>query len=301
MFSGETITRNWACHYGGRTELQFNIASETLPNGISQFRHGVAFSFSLSQALQTLEPLYSKVRRFNEFLRLYPERFQHMRMWHFQVTLNIRSEDYSPAPIPEELIKENNFVFLGKHQPVIRELDYDAILADFDELLPLYEYTEGGGAKEPFIIAPETPFSFRSGCRTRTKWTIATPKQQEIDVELRHNHMQELLYNRLCECHAPSCVGTEVPTGTGMRIDVVVKLPDGYVFYEIKTDSSPRACLRQAIGQLLEYSFWPKSQGVKRLVIVGSSALDDYGKQYLDLLNERFSLPLGYEHTELTT
>jgi hypothetical protein len=44
----------------------------------------------------------------------------------------------------------------------------------------------------------------------------------------------------------------------GTVIDVVVKMKNEYWFYEIKTALTPRACLREATGQLLEYGFGPE-------------------------------------------
>ena len=68
-----------------------------------------------------------------------------------------------------------------------------------------------------------------------------------------------------------------------------------YWFYEIKTAQSPRACLREAVGQLLEYSFWPGGQHASRLTVVGETAIDNDGLEYLRRLKERFSLPIEYE------
>jgi hypothetical protein len=41
-------------------------------------------------------------------------------------------------------------------------------------------------------------------------------------------------------------------------MDVVVRLGIRYWFYEIKTALSARACIREALAQLLEYSYWPE-------------------------------------------
>ena len=49
-----------------------------------------------------------------------------------------------PGRIPPEAAKEGVFLFLGKCLPVER-LNYELILDDFDELLPLYRYVESGG------------------------------------------------------------------------------------------------------------------------------------------------------------
>jgi hypothetical protein len=81
IFRSQTIEEDWAFHYGGRSELQFNIGREDVFEGI-ELRHGVAFSFELSQTLPSIDVLIPKVRHFDDYLRANPEAFAEMRMWH---------------------------------------------------------------------------------------------------------------------------------------------------------------------------------------------------------------------------
>jgi hypothetical protein len=94
-------------------------------------------------------------------------------------------------------------------------------------------------------------------------------------------------------------VGTEKASGVGTRIDVVVRQGNEFWFYEIKTAQSPRACLREALGQLPEYAFWPGAQAASRLIVVGESAIDDDGSEYLRRLRDRFGLPIEYEQISI--
>ena len=88
----------------------------------------------------------------------------------------------------------------------------------------------------------------------------------------------------------------EQPSGLGTLIDVALRMANGqYWYYEIKTASSPRGCLREALGQILEYSFWPGAQEASRLIVCGESALDGNGEAYLRVLQTRFRLPIAYE------
>ena len=294
IFSGQTTRDDWAFHHGGRTELQFNIGKDG--SGGSMLRHGIAFSFETSQTLPTIDPLTPKVRLFNDFLQLYPDKYADMRMWHFD--RGNRSDEYMPSSIPPERVKENVFVFLGKRKP-IEQLDYHRILDDFDRLLPLYRYVESGGSSQPTTIINDIAFSFTPGCTIKLDQTTAHHTQGPIDVALRHNDMQEMLYNTLVSKYGEENVGTELPSGVGTSVDVVVQHSDSFWFYEIKTAHSPRACIRQAIGQLLEYSYWPTAQEAAKLIVVGEMPLDSEGEAYLSLLNNRFSLSIAYEHVVL--
>jgi hypothetical protein len=117
----------------------------------------------------------------------------------------------------------------------------------------------------------------------------------QLDIALRHNEIQRALYWRLVEQYGEDNVGTECSGLFGTRIDVVVRDGPNWWCYEIKTSHSPRACMREAVGQLLEYSFWPGRQSAPRLVVVGETPLDDDGAAYLTRLKQFVDLPLEYE------
>ena len=291
IFSPQTTHDKWAFHHGGRSELQFNIGLENIA-GTPELRYGVAFSFETSRTLPSIDILVPKVRLFNEFMRLYSELYEDMRMWHFHKTQ--RSSDYIVGPIPPELVTKGVFIFLGKRQPM-EHIEYESILNDFDRLLPLYKYVESAGASQPIPMPSETPFSFSPGCSIGPPSAKATRVQKQIDISLRHNKLQAALYQRLVSEYGADNVGTEIPSGVGTSVDVVVRRTDGYWFYEIKTSHSPRACLREAVGQLLEYAFWPGAQEATRLIVVGETEIDKDAEEYLRRLKERFALPIEYE------
>src|SRR3989338_1627337 len=157
IFSVHTTFENWAFHHGGRTELQFNIGYADGEND-DDLRHGVAFSFKLSQTLKSIDVLVPKVKFFNDFMKLNASDFSDMRMWHHD---DQRSLDYPPGPISSALVTEGVFVFLGNRQPA-KKIDYETILADFDLLLSLYRYVESGGTSAP-VPLPKSGFDFKPG------------------------------------------------------------------------------------------------------------------------------------------
>lgn len=289
IFSVQTTFDDWAFHHGGRTELQFNIGYADGDNN-DDLRHGVAFSFELNQTLQSIDVLVPKVRFFNDFVKLNAGEFSDMRMWHYD---DQRSADQPPGPISSALVTEGVFVFLGNRQPA-RKIDYEKILDDFDRLLSLYRYVESGGTTAPLPL-PKTGFDFRPGCSKKVTTAKATLAEKELDLDLRHNLLQEALYRRLASKFGKDNVRTEQPSGVGTQIDVVVRMKNEYWFYEIKTALTPRACLREAIGQRLEYGYWPGAQEPSRFIVVGESPTDEDGQEYLCRLRKRFSLPIEYE------
>ena len=286
----------YAFHYGGRKELQFNIGSE--PE--DRRRHGVAYSFERSQTLPEPELLLPSVKRFNEFLRLHPDQFSDMWMWHWdnerqrgQPHRRKRSSDYRPAPIQADLIRRGVFVFLGRMQPS-DAIDYDLIMDDLDRLLPLYRFAEGGEAYPVTVEPTNDGFQFKSGCSIKPTSTTASLAERQLNIDLRHNELQRALHDHLAGLHGVGNVGTELASAGG-QVDVVVRRGDKFWFYEIKTSMSARGCIREALAQLLEYSFWPGAQKADKLVIVGEPALDSESKQYIGVLREEFVLPIEYQ------
>lgn len=144
-----------------------------------------------------------------------------------------------------------------------------------------------------FEEARNTKFTFSPGCTIKPSSTSATQSAQTIDHNLRHNDIQYALYQYLSNQYGKDSVGTEIPLRTGV-IDAVLMINDHYHIYEIKTALSARACIREALAQLLEYSYWPGNQEAKKLVIVGEPCLDDDTAQFLNVMRNRFSLPLSY-------
>ena len=288
IFQGKTIADHWACHYGGRSELQFNIGTYT-ENGDEYLRFGVAFSLEPSQSLPDISKLLTSVRRFNDYLRANPDEFADLRMWHHD---EHRSPSYSPSQIPDERFRAGTFIFMGARCRE-DEVDPDRILDLFERLLPLYVFVESRDAVGVTSTKRST-WSFKPGCAVKPVRTNATQSQRTLDVSLIHNELQQALFDQLVGEFGEGNVGTESATATG-SVDVVVRQPDGdYSFFEIKTATTARGCVREAIGQLLEYAFWPGGPAVARLVVVGEPEQDEECWEYLRTLRDRFALPLEY-------
>ncbi len=144
---------------------------------------------------------------------------------------------------------------------------------------------------------PSKPFKFKSGHNPKKTGVVKVGvSKAEAEAELRHNKIQTLLYNNLCAIHGRKFVGTENGTGSGTSIDLVVETPKFRWFYEIKTSDSVRACIRQAIPQLLEYAYWQcDASTADKLIVVGPSAITPDAEKYLSFLQKTFKLELFYE------
>ncbi|HEU0079864.1 MAG TPA: hypothetical protein VFQ76_19615 [Longimicrobiaceae bacterium] len=294
IFSWHTIKSDYAFHFGGRTELQFNVGFEAV-DGASRFRHGVAFSLEPGINLKDVSILFPQIRKFNEFLRLYPDEFADMALW-FWWRGNC-SPDLLPGAISEETARTGTFICLGKHYSPT-EIDYEVILQDFDRLLPLYEFALGS-TEFPEISRPG-PGGFQAGHQPKAAATLANRRGGQINVSLRHNLLQDQLHRELSSEYGSAGVRTEYSTALGTRIDTVVQDANGKIYYEIKTGSTARSCIREALSQLLEYAFWPGAEVPTRLVIVGEPTLDADAAAYLGTLKSRFRLDIEYRQIVMT-
>jgi hypothetical protein len=142
------------------------------------------------------------------------------------------------------------------------------------------------------------PFLFTKGHIPKKigKVKITAPTT-DAEADLLHNAMQTKLFNELVVVHGEDCVGTENNSGSGTAIDLVVQTATFRWFYEIKTADSVKACIRQAIPQLLEYAYWQgDAHRAQKLIIVGPKPITSEGEAYLQFLRDTFRLELYYEH-----
>ncbi|QEM06422.1 hypothetical protein DIU31_023980 [Mucilaginibacter rubeus] len=78
------------------------------------------------------------------------------------------------------------------------------------------------------------------------------------------------------------------------RVDIKAVLPDGtWHYFEIKTDS-PKRSIRNAIGQVMEYAYYPAVERAKKIIVVGQREPEPNSIDYLEYLRERFDLPISY-------
>ncbi len=289
--------RAYVFHVGGLSELQFNLGFEDVRD-VTTFRHGVAFSLQTTRDLPTIESLVPKIARFNEYLHIYHEDFAGFEMWNWSD--GSRSDNYPVAPIPDSQVKDQTFIFIGRLQPA-NAIHVGMILNDFDRLLPLYEFVEG---TDTFPArAPESQrkgFVWSPGNKARVTGTTSEHSAQTVEKSLRHNQIQPALFEHLKSIYGDSVSGEQL-TADGTYIDAAVRQGGEYTYYEIKTGLSAQSCIREALGQLLEYSYWPGAQPATRLVIVGEPPLDKHASAYLETLRKQFSLPVEYRRFDMNS
>lgn len=284
-----TLTEGWAYHYGGRSEIQFNIGFED-----EGFRYGLAFSLEPSQTLPDITVLYPKILKLNCLIREKPELFKQFRMWYWQY--GERSEIFKVMEIGEDLISPGTFIFFGSLVDNLK-IDFDEILKTFDYLLDVYLIIERNDFTKSIPlsdISTNNSFVFDNKDKNPARNKSYSIIQREIDIEIRHSYLQEELKNQLENEFGKENVSIENPFN-GNKIDLVVKDKNEYHFYEIKTGSTPMMCVRQAIGQLLEYAYSNCEINASKLFIASEFDIDEKTKRYLEYLRNMFNLPIYFK------
>jgi hypothetical protein len=113
-------------------------------------------------------------------------------------------------------------------------------------------------------------------------------------ADLKHNKIQEELIRRLVEEHGEAAVQREENW-----VDVKLVLPDEIVFYEVKSASYPNICIRQALGQVLDYVFKNKDTRKKRIVVVGPYPPNASDRKFIDFIKAMLNIEFSYENIDL--
>lgn len=143
---------------------------------------------------------------------------------------------------------------------------------------------------------PSAPRIRKGGWITTTKSHLRQGSNP-IEVTPEHARMHKKLEALLVSRYGKQSVTTEFE-----GIDVCVRTASEVILYEIKSDASPRAVIRNALGQVLEYAYYrPKLwKGLAvRLVIVGRNSPGSAEQKYLHRLRTEFRLPVSYQTVKI--
>ena len=169
-----------------------------------------------------------------------------------------------------------------------------------DPAIPSFYYNLLNKTQDPNLAkAISNTFIFKPGHNPGKNKTVTKSKGGKKDKSLFHNEMQTKIFLLLEANYKKGNVGTENDLGYQTKVDIVVKDKNGFVFYEIKTSQTAKAAIREAIGQILEYAFWPDKKYAKKLVIIAPPTPTSDAKIYIKRLRKEFSLPIYYQQFDV--
>lgn len=181
---------------------------------------------------------------------------------------------------------------------------------DFDSTIGTYHYsfvkdkvekkTEELTDKKP---AEKRIFIFKPGKSEKSlSKKVSRRTAKTVESKPVHNTIQEILYSYLAGKHGENFVSMEANTGMGTFIDLVVQVKDGLILYEVKSYVSVMNSIRVALGQLVEYAFYPEAiKQLKELIIVSHISPDESDIEYLKSIRENSSLKVYYQVVDISS
>lgn len=195
---------------------------------------------------------------------------------------NVKFEASQINEIPIDLIPITDKEHIPSNRYNLMNIS-DVIQKEYDEKVKSKFSFENSGSKEADL---ETNGKRKSN-------------RTEIELEYRHNVLQKKFLKFLQNKYGKSFVKRECKAFGASRIDITQKTKTGFVFYEIKTYNSLRYSIRESIGQLLEYCFYPNVIEAEKLVLVSDVSPSEEIKRYLLHIKEYINIPFSYLHFDI--
>lgn len=121
------------------------------------------------------------------------------------------------------------------------------------------------------------------------KESLRKSSLKQVTISKRHNKLQQKIHDELVAQGYDAIMEEN-------NIDIKVEHPDRVDFYEVKITNSAKNCIRQALGQIIEYSYDFNSEKNKRLIIVGNHPLTEADESYVNFLKHNLLLPFEFEY-----
>ena len=143
-------------------------------------------------------------------------------------------------------------------------------------------------------VIEKSIFKFVSGLRCPKDVTNRGMISERHEIKSIHNKLIHALYNMLNKQY-PNQVGCEIQVTGQHRVDIVVRENDDtYMFYEIKSYNDVHKCIKEGIGQLMNYKFLVRNCcSISQLVIVGYADTTDEVEEYINMYRSE-ELPISY-------
>lgn len=201
---------------------------------------------------------------------------------------------------PSIRLKDNGFELSQGKEEILSNLQKLRSIT-LNTILKYYGENDLGEEKN---LVPGFEYNQSNGKKTANKRDIKNSTRTARTIDVFHEEIKSQLITSIkdnpcilskdCEIDCNTIV-TEHPVNKINFIDLVAKTKDEkIVFFEIKTAASARLCIRQALGQLMEYAYFPSTKHADILVVVGTGKKDKNIKDYLQKLNSQFKINVDY-------
>ena len=92
----------------------------------------------------------------------------------------------------------------------------------------------------------------------------------------------------------PTKSGMKTSNSWGNYVDVKVFHKDHIAFYEVKSAENATKCIKEALGQILLYTFNDDPPLQKKLYVVGQYAMTLNDEKYIEFIRENLNFDFEY-------
>lgn len=118
-----------------------------------------------------------------------------------------------------------------------------------------------------------------------------------VVVQQLHNKIQEELEKRLIAKYGKRNVILEED-----YVDLKLKKPGSFVFYEVKSAAHASDCIKEALGQVLSYAHFhnkTESKPVKKIIVVGQNEPNKHDREFIQFIKKRLKVDFAYESVDV--
>lgn len=145
--------------------------------------------------------------------------------------------------------------------------------------------------KKELVVGSRKPRTKRKAAAGRnTDPHEKKPGRKSFVVQQRHNIIQENLVAKLTEDYGKNCVVLLEEN----YVDVKVFHKDHIAFYEVKSAENATKCIKEALGQILLYTFNDDSPLQKKLYVVGQYAVTLNDEKYIEFIRDNLNFDFEY-------
>lgn len=113
-------------------------------------------------------------------------------------------------------------------------------------------------------------------------------------VEQKHNKIQKALEKKLIEEYGEENIKLEEN-----YVDVKLTQPDYIALYEVKSSSYAGECVKEALGQILFYSYHDQDERTKKIYVVGQYPANKQDSGYIKYVQDKLKLNFEYLNIEI--
>jgi hypothetical protein len=120
----------------------------------------------------------------------------------------------------------------------------------------------------------------------------------DCEYDPYHDQMQNAIFDLLKNSGQYDYKKVFIEKG---RVDIkAITKENAWHYFELKTDN-PKQSIRKALGQILEYAYFPDTEKAEKLIIVADEKPNETVIKYLDHIRAKFDLPISYRHFNIDT